>query len=83
MATVGQSENQVELSPADKSVLTSKDISDIEMATVSQSENEVWHYYRKGRITASNFYASPKVLPALQYGRNTEASAKKKYLECL
>jgi hypothetical protein len=39
-----------------RTALTSDEIANIEAATIGQSENEAWHRYRKGRITASNFY---------------------------
>ena len=48
--TIGQSNNTRD------DQLTSKDIESIEQATIGQSNNDAWHSYRKGRITASNFY---------------------------
>ena len=36
--------------------LSEDQINDIEKITIGQSENEDWYKYRKGRITASNFY---------------------------
>ncbi|CAH3122823.1 unnamed protein product [Pocillopora meandrina] len=40
-----------------KKDLSADDIHLIEQGTIGQSENEAWHdYYRKGRLTASNFY---------------------------
>ncbi len=39
-----------------RAMLSKQEIDDIETATVGQSQNEAWQTYRKGRITASNFY---------------------------
>ncbi|XP_066023281.1 uncharacterized protein [Pocillopora verrucosa] len=39
-----------------KKDLSADDIHLIEQGTIGQSENEAWHDYRKGRLTASNFY---------------------------
>lgn len=39
-----------------KTQLNATDIESIEKATIGQSDNKAWHTYRKGRITASNFY---------------------------
>ncbi|KAK3083943.1 hypothetical protein FSP39_005730 [Pinctada imbricata] len=38
-----------------RSVFTEKVISDIELATKGQSENEAWYVHRQGRLTASLF----------------------------
>ena len=39
-----------------RAMLSRKEKDDIETVTVGQSQNEAWQTYRKGRITASNFY---------------------------
>jgi len=39
-----------------RAMLSKQEIDDIETATVGYSQNEAWQTYKKGRITASNFY---------------------------
>ena len=56
----------------DRTTLTSREITNIEAATVGQSENEAWHRHRKGRLTASNFY---RVYTKVQTIKSTEAYA--------
>ncbi len=41
----------------DHQLLTENEVNLIEEKTVGQSSNSLWHDLRKGRITASNFYA--------------------------
>ena len=56
----------------DRTTLTSREITNIEAATVGQSENEAWHRHRKGRLTASNFY---RVYTKVETIKSTEAYA--------
>ncbi|XP_062844682.1 interferon-induced very large GTPase 1-like [Trichomycterus rosablanca] len=50
----------------------------IQVATVGQNTNPLWHTLRQGRLTASNFGA---VLPALQKGRNVAPSTFNRLLD--
>ena len=68
--------------PVHKAVpFTAEEIAGIEQETIGQSENEAWHTYRKGRITASMFY---RVYTKVETIRSTgDYSTADKLVQCL
>ncbi|XP_067939760.1 uncharacterized protein [Watersipora subatra] len=57
-----------------KCVLSDQQISDIEVFTRGQSENENWRRLKRGRVTASNFYKIHTKMESLKCGPSTDCS---------
>ena len=62
--------------PTHSNVATSQ-INDIEQATIGQSQNQVWHLHRRGKITASNFYKVYTKVETMKGANGSSCSAQK------
>lgn len=59
----------------DHQLLTENEVNLIEEKTVGQSSNSLWHDLRKGRITASNFYAVHTRMNSLKKNPEVDTSS--------